>query len=1746
MATSPLVLFSSAGAQIAVWDGGGGSSSWGTAQNWNPNSIPSSGADVAFGGSVETSVRLDQNRTVGSLTFYSNASPFTISRRTLTINGSLTNNSVFEQNISSILALGSSITVNASSGAIRLSARVSGTNRGITKTGASDLILSGSTSNTFTGALTVNEGGVVLAKSAGVAANGTGALIIGDESGAADSASVRLLASNQITDTSAVTIRTDGLLNLQSFSETIASLTMTGGSVAGSGTLGLGGTLAFTGSGSASAAISSDLALNSASRVIDVADTSAANDLAISGVISDGSVTGSSVSKTGAGNLLLSEANTFTGGLTLSAGTLTLANNNAVGAGNLTLGSAAIQASGGSITLANALSLAGDTTFGGTEALIFTGDAALTGTRSLTVNNPTTFSGIISGANGLSIAAGSTGALTLSGSAANTYTGNTTVNGGTLVLAKTSGNAIAGGLVIGDGSGVDTVQLGSSNQIADASAVSIRSSGVLNLNNNSETVGSLAVTGGASVATGTGALTLNGDVSHDGVGSSSATLAGNLNLGGAVRTFTVGDSAAANDLVVSAAIADGALTKAGAGTLAVSGLNTYAGNTTVSAGTLSASSANTLSAASTHNVASGATLALNGNHQSIGGLAGAGSVTLGGATLSTGANNANSTFTGVVSGNGSLSKSGSGTLTIGSAQTFNGTLAVDAGTLILSGASGTALGATAAEINSGATLWLDNRSGNQANRVANTAAVTLSGGTLRFSSATGGSSETVGALNAGPGLSSILVEQSGAGAAVLTFSSLGTIDDTAAVNFTATGGTLGASSTAPQIYIGGLSSGFIGGWATVGSDFAEYSTFGVRALTGYYTGADGINVGNSTANILLTSVSASTAYTLSNNGTTVAGSLLVSDIPSIDLGNSTTRYLNLASGGLLKTTSTNTTLSGLGRLTAGNTSAGTLVATVQSTGVLTIDNVIVNNAGADGIYGNGAGRDGIVKLTKAGPGELVLNGANTHTGGTQLDAGTLTLGNDAAAGGGTLTLGSATLRASGGNRTLSNPLVLAGNTLFAGNNTLTLNGDATLSGARSITTETNVTFAGAISGATGSLAKSGNGTLTLSGATANTYAGTTTVNAGEVRLAKTSGNAIAGNLVIGDGITAATVRLLASNQTADTSAVTVSSSGTLDLNGNSDAVGSLTVSGGASVTTGAGVLTLNGNVAHTGTGASSATIAGNLNLGGATRTFSVADSSAAADLVVSAAISNGGITKTGAGTLRLDSANTYAGPTTVSAGTLSANATNALGANSAVDVASGATLALNNFSQTLGSLGGAGSIQAGNATLSIGGGNSTGSYSGVLSGSGALTKTGAGTQTLSGANTYTGSTTVSAGTLVAASNGALGTTAAGTTVSSGATLGLSGGAAIGAEALTLNGSGVGGAGALQNVSGTNSFAGAITLAGNTVIGSSAGTLTLSGGVYLATYEVTFAGAGNTAVTGAVTNAAGDVVKNGNGTVTFSGANTYIGTTTINAGTLVAANSSALGTTAAGTIVNSGGTLALSGGISIGAESLSLAGSGASGTGALRNLSGVNSFAGPITLAADSTITSAAGSLSLTGTLAAGGYAITVNGPGNLSIGSTISGATSLAKTGSGTLAFAANQSFGGELTLGGGTLSLQNVSVNVTTLRVTAASILDFSGVSTLTVGTLILELPGGDDLSITNWQDFSDFFYVSNFLNATYDQTGQPPTSSIVFANFTGDDTRWKYSNNEITPVPEPSSFGVLSLAGLAGWFRLRRRRRS
>ena len=133
--------------------------------------------------------------------------------------------------------------------------------------------------------------------------------------------------------------------------------------------------------------------------------------------------------------------------------------------------------------------------------------------------------------------------------------------------------------------------------------------------------------------------------------------------------------------------------------------------------------------------------------------------------------------------------------------------------------------------------------------------------------------------------------------------------------------------------------------------------------------------------------------------------------------------------------------------------------------------------------------------------------------------------------------------------------------------------------------------------------------------------------------------------------------------------------------------------------------------------------------------------------------SSGGLTQDGAGTTLLNSANTYTGATAINQGTLKLGASNTLASSTAVSLANtaGVIFDVNGKTQTVAALSGGG-ISGGNVLLGTGAltvsGNSSTTYSGIISNTGSFSKAGSSTLTLAGANTYTGATTVSAGTLV--------------------------------------------------------------------------------------------------------------------------------------------------------------------------------------------------------------------------------------------------------------------------------------------------------------------------------------------------------------------------------------------------------------
>ena len=127
----------------------------------------------------------------------------------------------------------------------------------------------------------------------------------------------------------------------------------------------------------------------------------------------------------------------------------------------------------------------------------------------------------------------------------------------------------------------------------------------------------------------------------------------------------------------------GGLTKIGDGTLTLSGNNTYSGGTGVNAGTLQAGAEDVFGTGVMF-VAANGLLDINDFNQRIGALSGAGNIMLGAATLTT-VGNLDSTFSGIISGSGALTKEGGGKLELTGTSTYTGPTTVNAGTLIVNG-----------------------------------------------------------------------------------------------------------------------------------------------------------------------------------------------------------------------------------------------------------------------------------------------------------------------------------------------------------------------------------------------------------------------------------------------------------------------------------------------------------------------------------------------------------------------------------------------------------------------------------------------------------------------------------------------------------------------------------------------------------------------------------------------------------------------------------------------------------------------------------------------------------------------------------------------------------------------------------------------------------------------------------------------------------------------------------------------------
>ncbi len=394
-------------------------------------------------------------------------------------------------------------------------------------------------------------------------------------------------------------------------------------------------------------------------------------------------------------------------------------------------------------------------------------------------------------------------------------------------------------------------------------------------------------------------------------------------------------------------------------------------------------------------------------------------------------------------------------------------------------------------------------------------------------------------------------------------------------------------------------------------------------------------------------------------------------------------------------------------------------------------------------------------LVKTGAGTLGIHAANTSfAGGLSIHSGTVELRDAQAIGTAAVTLAGGILQTRiNGDATLGNSLIVTADSSletsrFDDSSTqqthsfgslaitdsdlslLTSTGDYTarftalsLSGAAGIATASGSTLeiAGPVTGP--GLTKTGSGTLVFGGSSPNTLSGAVTVSAGTLILDKGS-SAIAINraLHIG-GSAAASVMLGASEQIANTSAVTMGNDSLFDLDGTTETIGSLaTAASTAVVDLGVGTL-------RTGASNTSTTFAGSIQ-------------------------GSGSLVKQGTGTMTLGGISSYTGSTTIQSGSLRLAGHDRLDAATVVGVSSGAVLNLDGFNQTVSGLEGTGGILMGSGDLTTGAASNH-TFSGSIGGSGDYTHQGPGLQVLAGENTYTGLTRVNGGQLELGRDGAL-------------------------------------------------------------------------------------------------------------------------------------------------------------------------------------------------------------------------------------------------------------------------------------------------------------------------------------------------------------------------------------------------------
>ena len=554
-----LAIFSPAQAATFNWDGGdAGNGSWGAASNWNPNVAPTfnNTADLIFNNLTRsTTNEFGFSRTVRSISF-GEAIDGTWTTNTTTgavlsysadagnasvnVDAGATANITFNGGVgfTGSQSLTSQLELNHNGSGLLLFNRQFAGAGGFTKNGNGTASISAPNNNSFTGAVNVN----------------TGRLIMGSTSGATGdmNASSGINLGGGILE-----IRTTGALNKQINPNMIVSVASS---------------LAYNNTAATDQSFTlqtGTMALNANLTVQNISSSGAGNN-----------IVNITRNLTGSGNLIIDTYNNVaSGAVAFSNGRIQLSGDNTGWTGNLVIAKGTAQFSGtnsflpaaGSITLGttgNASGAALGFNQIATDASLSNAITVTTGGVRLIRNNagPAStnnigFSGAMTLEGNLTIdhaGLGSGKAVTLSGDIAGSGGLNVTFVGPNQVSATsvrlTGNNGYSGNTMVGAGATL-AVNSSGGNGIGNTSAVSLTGDGSTLQLETSETIGSLASTGALG----------------------SLVITGNLTTGGNDTNTTYGGSSTGT----------GGLVKAGSGTFNLTGNGTYTGTTTVTSGTLS-------------------------------------------------------------------------------------------------------------------------------------------------------------------------------------------------------------------------------------------------------------------------------------------------------------------------------------------------------------------------------------------------------------------------------------------------------------------------------------------------------------------------------------------------------------------------------------------------------------------------------------------------------------------------------------------------------------------------------------------------------------------------------------------------------------------------------------------------------------------------------------------------------------------------------------------------------------------------------------------------------------------------------------------------------------------------------------------------------------------------------------------------------------------------------------------------------